>query len=67
MMAKFVEHEHEKVDRTIELLIKYKYGDYQLETPGIISPFREKLAKYEAKKAKRRHANEEDLDDDPDR
>ncbi|VDO66241.1 unnamed protein product [Heligmosomoides polygyrus] len=48
MMNKFVEHEHEKVDRAVELFIKY----------------REKLAKYEAKRVRKEDSSvdEEDLD-----
>ncbi|KIH53704.1 Eukaryotic hypothetical protein [Ancylostoma duodenale] len=47
MMSKFVEHEHEKVDRAIELFIKY----------------REKLAKFEAKRARKEDSSvDEDVD-----
>lgn len=50
MMNKFVEHEHEKVDRAVELFIKY----------------REKLAKYEAKRVRKEDSSvdEEDVDRD---
>ncbi|ETN75338.1 Eukaryotic hypothetical protein [Necator americanus] len=49
MMSKFVEHEHEKIDRAIELFIKY----------------REKLAKFEAKRARREDSSvDEDVDRD---
>ncbi|WKX89323.1 hypothetical protein Q1695_008737 [Nippostrongylus brasiliensis] len=50
MMSKFTEHEHEKVDRAIELFIKY----------------REKLAKFEAKRARKEDSSvdEEDVDRD---
>ncbi|XGW22845.1 hypothetical protein V3C99_005235 [Haemonchus contortus] len=50
MMGKFVEHEHEKVDRAIELFIKYK----------------EKLAKFEAKRSRKEDSSvdEEDVDRD---
>lgn len=47
MMSKFVEHEHEKVDRGIELFIKYK----------------EKLAKFEMKRGRREDGSvDEDVD-----
>ncbi|KAK6028891.1 Eukaryotic hypothetical protein, partial [Ostertagia ostertagi] len=50
MMSKFVEHEHEKIDRAIELFIKYK----------------EKLTKFEAKRSRKEDSSvdEEDVDRD---
>ncbi|KHJ76961.1 hypothetical protein OESDEN_23419 [Oesophagostomum dentatum] len=47
MMSKFVEHEHEKVDRAVELFIKY----------------REKVMKFEAKRARKEDSSvDEDVD-----